>query len=91
MYQEGLRKGLAIGALAVSLIAFFNLANVEKSLLAIVLGVLAIRGATKAESAYRWGRIAIILAILSIVIVVTLFAVYWTSLVEMFHLLQKLG
>jgi hypothetical protein len=91
MYQEGQRRGLAIAALAVSLIAFINLANIEKSLLAIVLGVLAIRGATKDESAYRWGRIAIFIAIVTIILVVTLFVVYYSTLVDIVRLLHTLG
>ncbi len=91
MYQEGQRRGLAIAALGVALIGFFNLLNFEKSLLAILLAVLALRGATKSESAYGWSRIAIVIAVVNIILVVTLLVIFHNSLADLLRLLQTLG
>ena len=91
MYQEGQRRGLAIAALGVALVGFFSLLNFEKSLLAILLAVLALRGATKSESAYGWGRIAIVIAVVNIILVVTLLVIFHNTLADLLRLLQTLG
>jgi NADH:ubiquinone oxidoreductase subunit K len=44
-YERGRNVGLATGAIALSVVAYVNLLGIEKSLLAIVLAVLALKNA----------------------------------------------
>lgn len=90
-YQDGKRAGLAIAALAMAIIAFINLLNVEKSLLAIVLAMFALRGAATSRVVRQWAQTAVVIAIGHIIILLVLVAVYRTVFVELFRLLQKLS
>ena len=62
-YQDGRRLGLATAALALSIVAFINLLGIEKSILAIVLALLAMQGALPGAGVLRRGRIALVLAV----------------------------
>src|SRR4051794_19227152 len=80
-YREGKRAGLALAALAVAVMAFINLLSFEKSLLALVLAVIALSGGMAAGAARQWARLAILLAV-----------AHWlllTSLITLFH--RQLG
>lgn len=90
-YEEGRRAGLATAALALSITAFINLLGVEKSLLAIVLAVLALRGTVQARTALRRGRAALVLAVVHVVVFAAALVLFHRQLGQLIHLLQQLG
>lgn len=90
-YDDGRRVGLATAALALSITAFINLLGLEKSLLAIVLAVLALRGTQRARTALGRGRAALAIGIVHIVIFVTVLVAFHRQLAQLMHLLQQIG
>ena len=90
-YAEGKREGLAIGAIAAGAVAFISLLGVEKAILAIVLAVLAFRGAKAGSAARRLSLAAIVVAAVYALTYIILLVLYYDKLVELIHLLQKLG
>jgi hypothetical protein len=86
-YRAGRRDGLALGALALALVAFVNLLSVEKSILAVVLALLALKGAPQSRRA-RW---ALAVAGLHIVIWIVAMIVFHDKLAQLLKLLQHLG
>jgi hypothetical protein len=87
---QGRREGLATAALAMGLLAFVNLLGLEKGLLTLVLGWLALRGPIPAP-ARRKATIAIALALLQLATVALVLAVFHDKLVELLRLLHQLG
>jgi len=69
----GQRYNLATLALVVALLSFLNLAGLEKAILAIVIGLQALRPAPAPalEQRRSWARVAIGLAIAHVVLVVS--------------------
>ena len=69
----GQRYNLATLALVVALLSFLNLAGLEKAILAIVIGLQALKPgpAPALEQRRAWARVAIGLAITHVVLVVT--------------------
>jgi hypothetical protein len=91
-YDEGRRVGLATAALALSLVAFLNLLGLEKSILAAILAVLALRKAKPSALSVR-GRAtaALILAAIHFTIAVVALVVFREELLELIELLRQLG
>jgi hypothetical protein len=89
-YRQGWQAGLALGALAVAVTAFINLLSVEKSILAIVLALIAIGGAGAGRARSR-GRLALGIAAVHIVVVAGALVVFHDKLERLLHLLQSLG
>jgi hypothetical protein len=75
-YQDGFRAGIATAALAVSIVAFLSVIGLEKSLLAGVLGFLALRGGLAGRVTTRRGRLALIFAGVHIILVIVVVALY---------------
>ena len=88
--DDGRRQGLAIAALATSLVAFLNLLGAEKSILAIVLATIAMAG-TGSRLVRRRSLIAIGLALIHIATVVTVLVIFRDELGELVRLLSTLG
>ncbi len=86
-YKSGRRDGLALGALALALVAFVNVLSVEKSILAVVLAILALKAAPGAVRA-KW---ALGIAGLHIVTWVTVLVLFHDKLAQLLKLLQQLG
>jgi hypothetical protein len=89
-YDDGRRAGLALGALALAIVAFVNLLSVEKSILAAVLAIVALRGARGGVAVTR-GRLALGIAAAHLVIAAIAFALLRDKLAELLHLLKTLG
>lgn len=87
---QGRAEGLATGALAIALLAFVNLLGAEKGLLALVLGLVALRGAG-AGTARRRARIAICLGALQLVTVALVVLLFREEIGQLLALLAKLG
>lgn len=90
-YTEGRRSGLAISALAVAAVSFITLLGMEKVLLALVLAVVALRGAKKTTSARKLAILAIVVAAVYELTWWTIIALYHDKLMEIIHIMQRLG
>lgn len=90
-YATGRRDGLGIAALTLGIVTYLSLLGVEKAVLAIVLGVLAIRGGQPGSVAQKFGRTSIVLGVLFIVTLIVVMICYWDKVAELFALLQKLS
>ncbi len=90
-YDAGRRTGLAVAALAVSLVAFLSLLGLEKAILAVVLGVLAMRGGPAASAARRLGLAAVVIAAAWLVSVSVVLALYWPKLADLIQALERLS
>ena len=75
-YQDGFRAGIATAALAVSIIAYLSVLGLEKSLLAGVLGFLALRGGSAGRVVARRGRLALVFAAVHIVLLIVVVVFY---------------
>ncbi len=90
-YRAGRGMGLAAAALALGAVSFLTLLGAEKAILAIVLGLLALRDAAPATAARKLATGAIALAGVFLVTLVVLLAIYWQDAVELVQQLQKLS
>lgn len=87
---QGRREGLATSALAMGLISFINLLGVEKGLLALVLGLLALQGSIAAKLRRR-AQIAVGLAILQFATIAFIIYHFYTHFYQLVRLLKQLG
>lgn len=90
-YEAGRRAGLAVAALAASLVAFVSLLGVEKSLLALVLGIMAWRGAMRGSTARKLGLVAMLISAAHVLTVVIVLVVFWDRLLEFVQTLEQLS
>jgi hypothetical protein len=90
-YHRGRRVGLATAALAVSVVAYINLLGIEKSLLAAVLAVSALRGAGFVSLVLRRGRAALIIAVVHAISVAAVVVLFHDQFMQLIRLLHKLG
>ena len=79
-YQRGRRVGLAAAALALAVIAYVNLLGIEKSLLAVVLAAVALKGVSLSRIVQTRTRIALALAALHAIAVVVIVVMYGDKL-----------
>ena len=91
VFADGRRSGLATAALAVGVVSFLSMLGVEKAALAVVLGVLAIRGAAPGSSARRLGMVAVLLGGLFVVTLIVLLAVFRNEFAELLRSLRRLS
>ncbi|MCO6454294.1 MAG: hypothetical protein J5I93_03175 [Pirellulaceae bacterium] len=90
-YEAGRRAGLGVAALAASLVAFVSLLGVEKSLLALVLGLMAWRGAMRGSAASKLGLVAMLISAAHVLTVVIVLFVFWDRLLEFVRTLEQLS
>jgi hypothetical protein len=90
-FDAGRRAGLAVAAVALGVVTFLSLLGLEKAGLAIILGVLALRGRTVGVATRRLAMAAIGLGTLFVVSLVILLVVYWDRLAWFIRELQKLS
>ena len=82
-YRRGRRAGLATAAIALAVIAYVNLLGIEKSLLALVLAAMALKGSLLPAISRTRTWIAIALASVHAVTVVAIVVVYADKLAEL--------
>jgi len=87
---QGRTEGLAIAALATGLVSFVNLLGVEKGLLALVLGVLALRDSILTKTRRR-AKIAISLALLQFATIAFIIYHFYTHFYQLVRLMKQLG
>jgi hypothetical protein len=90
-YAAGRRDGLGVAALTLGIVTYLSLLGVEKAVLVIVLGALAIRGGRPGSVAQKFGTAAIVLGVLFIVTFIVVMICYRDKVAELFALLQKLS
>ncbi|MDT8429516.1 MAG: hypothetical protein RQ757_12210 [Pseudomonadales bacterium] len=90
-YDAGRRSGLATAALALSIVSFLNLFGMEKSILALVLAVLAMRGAEPLSPILRRCRIVIGIAVLHLLTILVVLLLFQDQLAELLTLLYELN
>lgn len=88
--QRGRTEGLAIAALALSLVSFVNLLGAEKALLSLVLGALAFGGAQTAVVRRR-SLLAMGFSLLYVCTVVVVLVVFREKLGHLIQLLHELS
>jgi hypothetical protein len=89
----GQRYTLATLALGLALLSFLNLAGLEKAILAIVLGLKAIRPTPEPALEQRrgWARLGIGLAAIHVVLVVTVVLLNLDRLSRLLDALRAMG
>lgn len=90
-YADGRNSGLAVGALAASLVAFISLLGIEKAVLALVLAIFGLREARPGSRARQLSLWTLLIVGLYVVTFVVVLVLYHQKLVELVHLMQKLG
>jgi hypothetical protein len=88
-YEQGRRAGLATAAVALGLVSFITLLGLEKAILAVVLGAMAMRGSD--GTTRRLGIAAVILGTLFALTVGILLIVFRDRFAELIRLLRQLG
>jgi len=90
-YVDGRRIGLATAALALSVVSFVNMLGMEKSILAVVLALLAMEGAAVRTAARRRGRAALVIAAVYAISIAVVLVIFRARLMELLQLLHKLS
>jgi|SRR5262245_52106969 len=90
-FDAGRRAGLAVAALALGFVSFLSLLGAEKAGLAIILGMLALRGGTPRPATRRMAIAAIGLGGLFITTVSVVLIVFWDRVRQLIEHLQKLS
>ncbi len=89
-YRRGWRAGLALGALSIAVAAFINLLSAEKSILAVVLALVALSGAGPGRARNR-GRLALGVAALHLAVLALALVFFHDKLERLISMLQTLG
>ncbi len=90
-FRAGRRVGFGISALVLSLVSFLSVLGAEKAVLAIVLGVLAIRGSSHRTAARRLGVMAICFGAVFLLTMVAVLIVFRGQVLQLIQTLQKLS
>jgi len=91
IYRAGRRTGIGIAALAIGITTYLSLLGAEKAVLAVVLGVLALRGEPHGTLARRLGIASVVLGSVFIVTIPVLLVVFWDRVAEFVSILSKLS
>lgn len=90
-YTAGRRAGFGIAALTVGCVSFLSLLGLEKALVAIVLGGLAVRGAPQGSLARRLGVAGIVLGVLFAVTLIVLLLLFHDKVMMLIRALEDLS
>jgi|WetSurMetagenome_2_1015567.scaffolds.fasta_scaffold1169418_1 hypothetical protein len=90
-YQAGKRTGFGIAALALGLVSYLSLLGLEKAVLTIVLGVLAMKGEIPTPIAKRLGIASIALGVIFILSAAVLLYLFQDKFAELIGNLKKLS
>ena len=87
---RGQRLAFAGASLALGICSFISLLGVEKAILAIVFGVLALRNAPGRPMAHGRARLGIVLGGLQIALVLALLVVFHDDVMRFFESMERL-
>ncbi len=90
-YREGRSAGLALGALAISAVAFISLLGIEKAVLALALALLGMRGAVIGSRSRRLAIAAIVITCVYAATYIVVVALYHDKISALIRMLQQLG
>jgi hypothetical protein len=90
-YYAGRQVGFGIAALTLGCVSFLSLLGLEKAVLAMVLGSLAMRGAREGSLARRLGFAGIALGILFIIMFIVIVTLFHEKLMTLIQLLKDLS
>jgi hypothetical protein len=90
-YDAGRRVGFGVSAVALALVTFLSVLGAEKAILAIALGILAVRGPNAGTLSRQLGRAAIVLGTVFLLTVAVVLVMFWDQAVEFVRLLQQLS
>ena len=89
--QKNIMSEFAIASLAIAAISFINFAGMEKAILAIIFGILALKRMKKNDnlSGVKFARAGIILAFLSLYISINLMIKFYPKIKQMMSQIQS--
>jgi hypothetical protein len=89
----GQKYAYATISLVLGAASFVNLFGIEKGMLAIVFGMLALRAAPGPTLVERrsWGKLGVALGLIQIVLVIAVIALNFDKLLELIRLLERFG
>lgn len=89
----GQKYAYATVSLVLGIMSFVNLLGIEKGLLAIVFGALALSGRPGPALAERraWGKLGVVLGAIQVVLVIAVVALNFDKLLEVIRMLEQLG
>ena len=88
--QKNIMSEFAIASLAIAVISFINLAGMEKAILAIIFGTLALKRMEKDELlSVKLARAGIILAFLSLIISIHLMIKFYPKVKQIINQMQS--
>lgn len=90
-FDAGRRAGLAVAAFTLALVSFLSLLGAEKALLAIVLGVIALRGSNLGVTTRRLAGAAIGIAGVFLATIAFVVIAFWDKIRELIAALEKLS
>ena len=90
-YNTGRRVGFGISALVLSIVAYLSMLGFEKAILAIVLGVLALKGTENKTITKRLGIISICLGVLFIITAIVMLIIFRDKVAEFITLLKQIS
>jgi hypothetical protein len=90
-YLTGRRTGIAISALALSIVTYLSLLGFEKAILAIVLGIIALKGAQTKSLSRRFGILSICLSVLFMVSAIVFLIIFREKVMEFIGFLKTLS
>ncbi|MFH0912691.1 MAG: DUF4190 domain-containing protein [Candidatus Omnitrophota bacterium] len=89
--QKNIMSEFAIASLAIAAISFINLAGMEKAILAIIFGILALKRMEKNDNptGVKFARAGIILAFLSLLITIHLMIKFYPKIKQIVNQMQS--
>ena len=89
--QKNIMSEFAIASLAIAAISFINFAGMEKAILAIIFGTLALKKMKKDDnlSGVKFAKAGIILGVFSVLITVNLLIKYYPKIKQMVNQMQS--
>jgi hypothetical protein len=90
-YREGRQTGMALSALALSIVSFISLLGLEKAILALVLGALVLREAQGGSPARRKATTAVVVASVYAVFFFVTLAVFHDKIAVLIRTLQQMS
>jgi len=89
----GQKYAYATVSLVLGIMSFVNLLGIEKGILAIVFGALALMSGPGPALAERraWGKLGVLLGAIQIVFVIAVVALNFDKLLEVIRMLERLG
>jgi hypothetical protein len=89
----GQKYAYATVSLVLGIMSFVNLLGIEKGILAIVFGALALSAGSGPVLAERraWGKLGVVLGVIQVVFVIAVVALNFDKVLEVIRMIEQLG